>query len=170
MIILGCDPGLDGAIAVYRKVSDGWTIQTHDMPTLKVKARSNRRVMDDYELARLVDVICRDGAPNVAVVEHVGPGQQKGTVASFQLGANFGVLRGVLAGAFIPIHMVQPGVWKRQIGIAAGADKDASRLAASRLLPTYSGQWSRVKDHGRAEAALLALYGWRFVVNVKEAA
>lgn len=168
MIILGCDPGLDGAIAVYRPHDD--VLQTHSMPTLKVKAGSNKRVIDDYELARLVDAICRDGAPTMAVVEMVGPRPSDGAVQGFQFGAGFGVLRGVIAANFIPTHLVTPQSWKRRIGIASGADKDASRAMASRAFPRSAGLWALKKQDGHAEAALLALYGWRFVVNAKEAA
>jgi hypothetical protein len=39
--------------------------------------------------------------------------------------------------------------------------KDASRARASELLPAYSHLWQRKRDDGRAEAALIALYGWR---------
>src|SRR5262245_891390 len=128
--ILGCDPGLGGAIAIYRPADD--SLITHAMPTLKLKAGSNKRVIDDYELARLVDAICRDGAPTIGIIEAVGPRPTDGAVQGFQFGAGFGVLRGVIAANFIPAHFVTPQVWKKRIGIAAGSDKDASRAMASR--------------------------------------
>lgn len=163
MIVLGCDPGLDGAIAVYRPHDD--VLQCHKMPTLRVKAGSDRRVMDDVELARLVDVICKDGVPTLCVIEGVGPGQSKGTVASFHLGANFGVLRGVIAANFIPVEFVAPRTWKKALKIPAGADKQFSIGAASRAFPRSAGQWSsggrQAQREGAAEAALLALYGHR---------
>lgn len=168
MILLGCDPGLDGAIAVYRP-NDG-VLQTHAMPWLYVKAGSKRRIMDDTELARIVDVICRDGAPVICIVENVGPGQSKGTVASFQLGANFGVLRGVLAANFIPTEFVSSATWKKAMRIPAGADKDMSRAFASRAFPRSAGLWSLKKQDGHAEAALLALYGYQHVIGSKAAA
>lgn len=171
MIILGCDPGLDGAIAVYRP-NDG-TVVVHQMPTLKVKAGSERRIMNDTELARIVDAICKDGAPTLCVIEGLGPGQQKGTVASFHLGANFGVLRGVIAANFIPREFVSPAAWKRALRIPAGADKAMSIDAASRSFPRSAAQWTggkKAQREGAAEAALLALYGWRFVLNILAAA
>jgi hypothetical protein len=39
-------------------------------------------------------------------------------------------------------------------------DKNASRALASQFFPDCSDQWKRVKDDGRAEAALIAHYGW----------
>lgn len=157
MIILGCDPGLDGAIAVYRPNDN--VLQTHAMPTLKVKVGSERRILDDTELARIVDAICRDGAPALCVIEQVGPGQSKGTVASFNLGANWGVVRGVLAANFIPVEFVAPARWKKAVGIPVGADKDMSRAFASRAFPRSAGLWALKKQDGHAEAALMALYG-----------
>lgn len=171
MILLGCDPGLDGAIAVYRPLDN--VLQTHTMPTLKVKAGSERRILDDVELARIVDAICRDGAPALCVVEQVGPGQSKGTVASFHLGANFGVLRGVLAANFIPVEFVGPRTWKKAVKIPAGADKAMSIAFASRAFPRSAGLWSsggrQAQREGAAEAALMALYG-RFLMAERQAA
>lgn len=173
MFILGCDPGLDGALAVYRPNDD--VLQCHQMPTLRVKAGSSRRILNDTELARIVDAVLRDGAPALCVIEAVGPGQQKGTVSSFHLGANFGVIRGVIAANFIPVAFIAPATWKRAMRIPAGADKAMSIAAASQAFPRSAGQWSsggrQAQREGAAEAALLALYGWRFVLNgQKEAA
>lgn len=42
-----------------------------------------------------------------------------------------------------------------------GKGKDGSRARASELMPRHAGQWVRVKDDGRAEAALIALHGMR---------
>lgn len=171
MIVLGCDPGLDGAIAVYRPGDD--TLQTFAMPWLYVKAGSKRRVLNDTELARIVDVIVRDGAPTLCVIEGVGPGQSKGTVASFQLGANWGVVRGVIAAQFIPTDFPSSVTWKRALRIPAGADKDQSIAAANRAFPRSVSQWTggrKEAREGAAEAALLALYGYRFVLNQVAAA
>ncbi|MDO8605136.1 MAG: hypothetical protein Q7R40_01240, partial [Phaeospirillum sp.] len=48
-----------------------------------------------------------------------------------------------------------PGVWKRTLGLLK-ADKAASRARAVELYPEVAGRLTRVKDHGRAEALLLA--------------
>jgi hypothetical protein len=41
------------------------------------------------------------------------------------------------------------------------AEKDGARARASQLLPQHAGHWPLKKHDGRAEAALIALYGWR---------
>ena len=48
--------------------------------------------------------------------------------------------------------------------------KDGARARASELLPSYSHLWQRVKDDGRAEAALIALWGARMLTSLGEAA
>jgi hypothetical protein len=54
MIVYGIDPGLSGAIALYRP-DDGW-LEVHDMPTLtsaKGKTELNRH--------RILDIMQREG-------------------------------------------------------------------------------------------------------------
>ena len=45
------------------------------------------------------------------------------------------------------------------LGIPVGAAKDQSRALASNLFPQSAYLFKRVKDDGRAEAALIAYYG-----------
>ena len=41
------------------------------------------------------------------------------------------------------------------------AGKDGSRARASALMPRHASSWTRIKDDGRAEAVLIALWGVR---------
>ena len=52
-----------------------------------------------------------------------------------------------------------PQRWKKALSLGQG--KDAARARASQLLPAHAHYWQRVKDDGRAEAALIAVYGQR---------
>ena len=63
-----------------------------------------------------------------------------------------------------PLHVVTPGKWKQHFGLArrewSNAErKAASRAHATRMFPSHADLFVRVKDDGRAEAALIALYG-----------
>ena len=91
---------------------------------------------------------------------HAMPKQGTVSIASFMKGA--GIIEGVLAGLQIPTTLVIPQRWQKFMGVAKG--KDAARARAAQLLPKYAGVFSRKKDDGRADAALIALYGWRQVV------
>jgi len=52
-----------------------------------------------------------------------------------------------------------PQIWKKAFSL--GKDKEQTRLRAQQLFPGTALR--RKKDHGRAEALLLALYGQRQV-------
>ena len=58
----------------------------------------------------------------------------------------------------VPMILVTPQKWKRHFRLI-GSDKEASRTMALRLFPACAEHFQRKKDHGRAEAALLARYG-----------
>ena len=83
------------------------------------------------------------------------PGQ--GTRSMFTTGYGMGIWVGILATLELPYTSVRPSVWKRSL--ALGKDKEASRLRAMQLFP--GADLRRKKDHGRAEALLLAYYGCR---------
>jgi crossover junction endodeoxyribonuclease RuvC len=75
----------------------------------------------------------------------------------FSFGFSAGLVDGVLAGLGIPTTYVTPQSWKRAAGLTS--DKSAVRLRAAQLFPDMAKHFARVKDDGRAEAALIARYG-----------
>ena len=74
-------------------------------------------------------------------------------------GYGFGIWIGLLAALQLPYSWVRPQVWKQAMGL--GKAKEPSRLRAMQLFPR--ADLRRRKDHGRAEALLLAWYGWQVV-------
>lgn len=149
---LGVDPGVSGGIAI---LSSRGHLSVHDMPTCKVLvARKQRREVDALALAELLRPLA-DGA--VAIVERQSARPGQGVTGMFGLGRSLGVVLGVMAGLGIPVRMVAASAWKPALDVPA--DKGLVRSRASELLPAGAGDWRRKKDHGRAEAALLALYG-----------
>lgn len=81
------------------------------------------------------------------------PGQ--GTRSMLTIGLDFAVMLGILAALALPSTRVRPAIWKRTLGV--GKDKEQARLRAMQLFP--GADLRRKKDHGRAEALLLAWYG-----------
>jgi crossover junction endodeoxyribonuclease RuvC len=59
------------------------------------------------------------------------------------------------------VAFLTPPVWKRSVGLAPGKDgaKDAARSEAIRRWPHRAELFARVKDDGRAEAALIGVAG-----------
>lgn len=150
---LGIDPGLTGALALFYPGPGPTKFIIIDMPTYETTVNSKKRKeIDLYALARFFDLNAR--SIRLALVEepHAMPGQ--GVSSTFTFGFNCGVMQAMVASAFIPLKRISPSQWKRQLGLTK--DKDDVRRRASEILPEHSEWWARAKDHGRAEAALLA--------------
>ena len=93
-----------------------------------------------------------------AFVESVNARPGEGPTGAFAFGRARGVIEGVLAAAGIPATFVTPPAWKRAVGLTL-ASKDASRAEAIRRWPNHAELFARVKDDGRAEAALIGAAG-----------
>jgi len=148
--LLGIDPGIGGALAL---LSDGEVIEIADMPV--VTSRGKRRV-DPAQLAALI--------ASWRPIDHAGielatarPGQ--GSVSMLGYGRSYGIVVGVLSALGIPYSEITAPGWKRKLSVPS--DKGAARLRAGQLLPAAARHWPFVKHHGRAEAALLALFDER---------
>lgn len=141
---LGVDVGLNGALAWVTE--DGHLISTMDMPTIEV---NGKKKVSPQMLTSAIS----QRMPRLVVVEEVGAFPGQGTVSMFTFGYSAGIIAGVVAGLQLPTVLYRPGVWKRAAGVPA--DKGAARQMAQRLWPG-ARDFDRVKDDGRAEAALLA--------------
>ncbi|MGO9430693.1 hypothetical protein [Rhodoblastus sp.] len=153
-IILGIDPGVFGAIATLNKDRD--LLSVEDMPVLS-EGSKNRKTVN----APLLASIIYKSLAKVAFCELVGSRPGEGVVGAFGFGRSRGVIEGVLAAAGIPAFMLAPPAWKRLVGIQPGlaCSKDAARIEAIRRWPGKAELFARVKDDGRAEAALIAIAG-----------
>ena len=103
----------------------------------------------------LAEVIYRFHAGH-GFVESVGARPGEGAVGAFAFGRSRGVIESRRA-AF-PARFIAPAGWKRAVGLTL-ASQDASRSEAIRRWPQHAGLFSRVKDDGRAEAALIGVAG-----------
>lgn len=153
MIFVGIDPGLDGAIAAWE--GPGEPIAVADMPTYQM---GKKRVLDVLGLARAVDNIVRERRATV-YLEFVSSSPQMGVASAFKFGEGYGALQGVLAANFLSVVKVTPSTWKRAMKVTG--NKDECRAAAAAMFPEQSALFARKKDDGRAEAALIAVYGAR---------
>lgn len=158
---IGVDPGLDGAIAY---LTNKGKLKVWDMPTFevtpgKLSAKTGKRGKGrrEVDVNTLSDIL--EDLHGAAFLEKVHSMPHQGVASMFSFGDSYGVVRGILAAYQIPITRVPPNRWKAELRCRQG--KDASRLRASELMPDYSSLWQRVKDDGRAEAALIAYYGMK---------
>jgi crossover junction endodeoxyribonuclease RuvC len=151
---IGIDPGLSGALAVL--TADGALEGLYDVPTLTL--RTSRGSRQEYDVPGLVAFLAPYRGPQTHVVieeAQAMPGQ--GTRSMFTIGLGMGIWLGVLAALQLPYSRVRPQIWKRALDL--GRDKEQARLRAMQLYP--GADLRRKKDHGRAEALLLARYGQR---------
>jgi len=141
-LILGIDPGKSGAFAVLDCYH--MHVRTYDMPgTL------------DEKRALISDI----GAVKCAWLERPFFPRMIGIKNAVTIAQAYGELKACLFFAGVPTFEVDPSAWKKTMRLST--DKNASRALASQYFPDSADQWARVKDDGRAEAALIALYGWR---------
>lgn len=152
MIYVGVDPGLTGGVAL---LSDDGSATSYEMPTFAYSPTGTvKRAVNCYELARLLRASALSGGVSL-YIERVNAFPGQGVSSMFSLGMSYWGAVGAAAGLGIPVELVGPQEWKKHYRLRA--DKaDALELARS-LYPGVN--LSKKKDHGRAEALLIAHYG-----------
>jgi crossover junction endodeoxyribonuclease RuvC len=154
-LIAGCDPGLSGALFFIDPERPA-TGEAVDLP-IHVLTRGGKKKRE-LDIAGLVGILAEHPIDH-AFVEQVSSMPGQGLSSTFSFGKTFGIILGVLSALRLPYTLVVPIRWKRAMHVLK--DKDAARARASQLLPAAAHQWRFKKDHGRAEACLLALCGLR---------
>ena len=135
-------------------------MDVHDCPTYK--AEVNGRIRKRLCVEDMVELVASLNIPRgtVAFLEEGGVEYGFSAQTAFVQGYNFGLWKGVLAAAGLRVEVVKPQAWKHALGLArSGSSKDDSRDMASAMFPEVGDDLGRKKDHGRAEALLIAAYG-----------
>jgi len=147
MNFLGIDPGQSGALALLSE--DLHEVQVWDCPSSPEAA------------ADLLRGVVLEHRPALAGIEKVSAMPGQGVTSMFNFGQNAGGWRWALAVLQVPLLMVAPGKWQKAIlDSGGGSTKERALSMARRMFPTI--ELSRKKDHGRADALLLALYAARW--------
>jgi len=160
-VIIGIDPGLDGAVASI--TDDGGYDSLWDAPTIvveKTRGKSKR----EYNLAQMKTIISMATKNTPAMFSHAAlevgsPRPGEGTVSAYAIGRSVALWEAFLVAQGIPYTRCYPHVWKKKImnGMST-SDKGAAVMRAIQLFPDAAEFLKRKKDHGRAEALLLAKY------------
>lgn len=156
---VGIDPGVSGGVAA---MLDEKLLWARDMPvTLYKSGKSTKKKVSPSVLA---DWFTRElpRLPDHAIVELVGAMPGQGVTSMFNFGQSYGVILGVLGALYIPVTPVRPQAWRKAAGVHG--DKKHSRSRAAELFPANAADFARVKDDGRAEAALIAYSGPRLAL------
>jgi len=151
MIILGIDPGINGAVALYDTGSN--TIVTTGYPhKTEPYKKTTRKIIDGITLHRYLSAFAIDEVW-MEKVNAFGMGR----TSAFRFGEANGVAIGVISALGLSINFVTPQKWKYHF--ALDNDKARSRELAQQFWPDAADQFARVKDTDRSEAALIAMYG-----------
>lgn len=156
MRITAIDPGASGAIAHLDLVTN--TLKVFDTPTFIVKRNGKNKTEID---AVNFGAILRNFPSDHVIIEQVSAMPGQGVTSMFNFGKSYGIAIGCVSALEQPVSYVHPLTWKKAMLLSG--DKDGSRRKATELLPGCAGLWMRVKDDGRAEAALLAIWYLRSI-------
>lgn len=151
--ILGIDPGVRGGLALV-EINDGAApqlLEAIDIPVTGVSAKERVDV-----LAIRAWVMAHQ--PQHAYIERAQALPKQGASSGFKYGRATGAIEAAIACCEIPITIVEPAVWKKFHHLRGG-DKEGARQRALQLFPSAHALLARKRDHQRAEAALIALYG-----------
>lgn len=152
MIVVGIDPGMTGAVAWWM---DGQLTRVEDMPVIEVAVGKGKR--KQLQPSLLANMLYEGSEITRIYLEHVQSMSGEGAVGAFSFGRGFGMIEGIIACMQTPYVLVRPAKWKGALGVPA--DKGGARALACRRFPAFADRFARIKDDGRAEAALIALYG-----------
>ncbi len=150
LTVIGIDPGLSGALVCIR---EGTVLACLDTPVEHSTGSRNR--LSAPVLAFHVQNLLKLYQPSMAALDSVSAMPGQGVSSMFSFGRSLGAVEGILAALGVATTYYTPSVWKRRYGLL-GHPKDASRTRALELFPNAAGWLTRKKDHGRADALLLA--------------
>lgn len=169
-LVLGIDPGGDGAFALYNSITRTVVGEIRDMPLwFQTVGRRKRKRVDALAIRSLFETYKLMGV-DLVVMEAVGGRTGQGAAAGFAFGYGVGMIYMAVMYAGIPLDTVQPATWKAHLKVPgkAAADDSAIYLRACELLPDAQSQFLGPKGGkkiDRAEAALIAKFGGDVVLN-----
>lgn len=154
----GIDPGLTGSVAILSGAAKTPRLFLFDMPILKIQIGKKIRKRIDLNALLTLMLATKILGVDLALLEDVGGITGQSASAAFNFGRSCGYIEAAIAAAQVPMQLVAPQTWQKRLGVKPGHDN--AKLAALRYFPEYAEDW---KHDGRAAAALIALYGARYV-------
>jgi crossover junction endodeoxyribonuclease RuvC len=152
--LLGIDPGIHGGLAIVFVDANGAApqlVDAIDIPVAGIGAKERVNVL-------AIRGWLTSHVPQHAFIERAQAMPKQGASSGFKYGRAVGAIEAVISCCAIPLTIVEPSIWKKFHGLRGG-DKEAGRQRALQLFPAAHALLARKKDHGRAEAALIALAG-----------
>jgi crossover junction endodeoxyribonuclease RuvC len=152
MRVLGVDPGINGGLSVI-EITDAAApvlVGCIDIPVIGFGAKER------VDVAAIRNFI-EEHKPIRALIERAQAMPRQGASSGFKYGRAVGAIEATIALCSLPAEIIEPSTWKRHWHLP-GKDKESGRQKALQLFPNAHAALARKRDHGRAEAALIALY------------
>lgn len=157
-LILGIDPGLTGAIAAIDTLGD--YVGVRDLPIVRDGRCAWIHGPDLLEIVRELRGADRVLAAFVERSQAMPRSFSGGNVGAWSQGATFASTVATLQILGVPLELVQPAAWKRKLGLIGDGERDLKADAIDRARLMFpDAPLERKKDHGRAEALLIARFG-----------
>ena len=165
MRILGIDPGINGACALYLSDSVVHTVPNgvFDLPVMGEDAKKelNYAALRDQIFALQPDIVVLERAmamPSIPGAD--GQRRDMGAASTFKFGGSWYAIKAVVACLDLPLFPpVMPNTWKSHFKIPGGdAGKEPSRQMVIQRWPQLAPFLTRKMDHQRAEAFLIAVW------------
>ena len=155
MLIIGIDPGINGAICLFK---DGKIVDVFEMPKMAVGKKNKSQVNASQifnEIQKAVEG--EDKTKVIAVIEQVSAMPGQGVTSMFNFGQTFGAIKGICAALGLPIFFVRPAKWKKHFDLI-NSSKDSSRTKVIEMYPKMSNLLSKKKDVNKSDAILIARF------------
>jgi hypothetical protein len=166
-IIIGVDPGINGAAAAYMRGDNEGPALIVDAIDLPTESDGTKRQIAVIELSKWA----RRMRATKAAIERVTPmasiddmenRRGMGATSAFRFGGAVYAIRTTFRLSGIPVIPVTPVVWKRDCDLIRSSKEDSRQLALV-LFPEAAHLMKRKKDHQRAEAMLIARWLDRYL-------
>lgn len=162
-LVLGIDPGGNGAFAVYDSVTRR-VVHIEDMPVwFQAVGKRKRKRIDAMALADLFEYYSLIGV-ELVVMEAVGGRTGQGAAAGFVFGYGVGMIYMACLYSKLILETIPPASWKRIMNVPGKSKADDSAIIAraDEMFPhdrhLFRGpKGGKLVD--RAEAAMIAKFG-----------
>jgi crossover junction endodeoxyribonuclease RuvC len=157
-IVIGIDPGLDGAMAILK----GESVTVVDLPTRAVNGGSVTRRVDGRALSRIVREHCSPGVPVVVCIEDLSAGGRDSSAQT--VGSQYrtrGTIEATIEILGLHPEPVMAQRWKKLFGLTK--DKKTALTVARELFPQVADDLKLAKHHNRAEALLIAQWARKVI-------
>jgi len=147
-MIIGIDPGVNGAFTIInfnKNILMCADLPLQDKESKHLDGEKFKNIIESFNI-------------KLVIVEDVHSAPKQGVASTFKFGYSAGLLTGIMIGKNAQVKKVRPYIWKQLLGL--GMDKKQSLDLANKIFPD-TNYFKLVKDHNKAESALLAYFGIR---------